>query len=206
MSSSHVCGFIATIRSVPPRRPSQPASLTRTSYHVGRPWILDGKMLRGLTGTPMRRMHLANSSLADAEPEPLMFANFTTKSLVAVIGFMSATIHRPRRPRAGRGPVVSIAQRHWIPAFAGMTSQEIPHPASRRHLLARRVRRVILTPSRIRFREQESPHVPCAGRATFGAQAAVQANVLVLHHHPAGLDGFRYIQILLDVFRGRGQA
>ena len=30
--------------------------------------MLLGKMLRGLTGTPMRRMALAKSSLADAEP------------------------------------------------------------------------------------------------------------------------------------------
>src|SRR4051812_5460160 len=53
--------------STPPRRPFQPSSLTRTSYQVGRPWMLLGKMLRGLTGTPMRRMALANSSLAEAE-------------------------------------------------------------------------------------------------------------------------------------------
>src|SRR5688572_26849756 len=33
--------------------------------------MLLGKMLRGLTGTPMRRMALANSSLAEAEPEPV---------------------------------------------------------------------------------------------------------------------------------------
>jgi len=32
-------------------------------------------MLRGLTGTPMRRMARANSSLALADPEPLTFAN-----------------------------------------------------------------------------------------------------------------------------------
>ena len=38
--------------------------MTRTSYQVGRPWMFDGKMLRGLTGTPMRRIALANSSLA----------------------------------------------------------------------------------------------------------------------------------------------
>jgi len=43
-------------------------------------------MLRGLTGTPMRRIALANSSLADAEPEPLTLANLTTKSLTAVMG------------------------------------------------------------------------------------------------------------------------
>src|SRR5947207_3322155 len=43
--------------------------------------MLLGKMLRGLTGTPMRSRLRANSSLADAEPEPLTLANLTTKSL-----------------------------------------------------------------------------------------------------------------------------
>src|SRR2546423_7850154 len=81
MSRSQVCGFISTIRSTPPRRPSHPRSLTRTSYQVGSPWMLDGKMLRGLTGTPMRRRLRANSSLAEAEPAPLTLANLTTKSL-----------------------------------------------------------------------------------------------------------------------------
>src|SRR5258708_28929749 len=80
-----VCGFIATIRSMPPRAPRSPASEMRTSYQVGRPWMFDGKMLRGLTGTPMRRTDIANSRLALAEPEPLTLANLTTKSLVAVI-------------------------------------------------------------------------------------------------------------------------
>ena len=83
---SQVCGFIATMRSTPPRRPRQPASQTRTSYQVGRPWMLDGKMLREATGTPMRRIDLAKSWLALAEPEPLTFANRTTKSFVASIG------------------------------------------------------------------------------------------------------------------------
>jgi hypothetical protein len=32
--------------------------------------MFDGKMLRGLTGTPMRRIERANSSLAEADPEP----------------------------------------------------------------------------------------------------------------------------------------
>ena len=45
-------------------------------------------MLRGLTGTPWRMMALANSSLAEAEPEPLTLANLTTKSLTASMGFM----------------------------------------------------------------------------------------------------------------------
>jgi hypothetical protein len=45
--------------------------------------MLDGKMLRGETGIPIRRKLLANSSFADAEPEPLTLANLTTKSLRA---------------------------------------------------------------------------------------------------------------------------
>src|SRR3954470_19456597 len=51
--------------------------------------MLDGKMLRGLTGMPMRRKALANSSFADAEPEPFTFANLMTKSFVASILFMA---------------------------------------------------------------------------------------------------------------------
>src|ERR1700716_1155272 len=113
-SLSQVCGFIATIRSTPPRRPSQPLSQTRTSYHVGRPWMLDGKMLRGLTGTPMRRIAFAKSVLAEAEPEPLTLANLTTKSLSAASGFIGllalAPVARasapslPRQKARGRAP------------------------------------------------------------------------------------------------------
>src|SRR5579872_3979237 len=88
ISLSQVWGFIATIRSTPPRRPSQPWPDTRTSYQVGRPWMFDGKMLREVTGTPMRRMERANISLAEAEPEPLTLANFTTKSLTDFIAGM----------------------------------------------------------------------------------------------------------------------
>src|SRR5262249_9479885 len=74
------------MRSTPPRRPRQPASETRTSNQVGSPWMFEGKMLRGATGTPMRRIDLANRRFADAEPEPLTLANFTTKSLTRAIG------------------------------------------------------------------------------------------------------------------------
>ncbi|OIQ70319.1 hypothetical protein GALL_480680 [mine drainage metagenome] len=50
--------------------------------------MLLGKMLRGLTGTPMRITARENSSLAEAEPEPLMLANLMTKSLTASMRFM----------------------------------------------------------------------------------------------------------------------
>src|SRR6476646_9847619 len=75
--------------SMPPRAPRWPASVTRTSYQVGRPWMFEGKMLRGLTGTPWRRIERANISLALAEPEPLTLAKRTTKSFTLLIGFLS---------------------------------------------------------------------------------------------------------------------
>src|SRR5881394_3662665 len=88
---------MATIRSTPPRRPSQPSSETRTSYHVGRPWMFDGKMLRGLTGTPMRRIAFAKSVLAEAEPEPFTFANLMTKSFVVSMRFIVINLPLPLR-------------------------------------------------------------------------------------------------------------
>ena len=58
--------------------------------------MLDGKMLRGATGTPMRSTERANSSLALAEPEPLTLANRTTKSFTLLIGLLLGIGH----PRA----------------------------------------------------------------------------------------------------------
>src|SRR5437868_11569103 len=93
ISLSNVCGFIATIRSVPPRAPRWPASEIRTSYQVGRPWMLDGKILRGATGTPMRITARANISFALAEPEPLTLAKRTTKSFTLLIGLLLGIGH-----------------------------------------------------------------------------------------------------------------
>src|SRR4026209_415366 len=86
------------MRSTPPRRPRWPFSVTLTSYQVGRPWMFDGKMLRGLTGMPMRRKLLANSSLAEAEPEPFTLANLTTKSLTASMRFVLVFVVVIARP------------------------------------------------------------------------------------------------------------
>src|SRR5438132_2679304 len=104
------------MRSTPPRRPRQPFSLTRTSNQVGRPWILDGKMLRGATGIPMRRIDLANSRFADAEPEPLTLANLTTKSLTRSMGATVCFIGRPPR-REWRG----LAGQPHVPGGGNVT-------------------------------------------------------------------------------------
>src|SRR5690349_13965284 len=93
---------MATIRSTPPRRPKCPASVIRTSYQVGRPWMLDGKMLRAATGTPMRMTDRAKRPLALAEPEPFTLANLTTKSLTAVLETTWAA--SGNCPESGIGP------------------------------------------------------------------------------------------------------
>src|SRR5512141_2573160 len=54
--------------------------------------MFDGNMLRAATGTPMRSTALANSPFAAAEPEPLTFANLTTKSLMRSSGRISVAL------------------------------------------------------------------------------------------------------------------
>jgi len=63
--------------------------------------MFEGKMLRGLTGTPMRRMAFAKSSLAEAEPEPFTLANLTTKALTDAILLVMADLSVPSSSRRG---------------------------------------------------------------------------------------------------------
>src|SRR5882724_12655206 len=114
---------------MPPRRPSQPRSVTRTSYHVGRPWMFDGKILRGLTGTPIRKMDFANNSFADAEPEPLTLANLTTKSLTAPMGFMCPTPQYSRHT-----PVRRMLMATW-PRIRHLEQEFAPIPGAGRATL-----------------------------------------------------------------------
>ncbi len=64
--------------------------------------MFDGKMLRGLTGIPIRRKLLAKSSFAEAEPEPLTLANLMTKSLRASMRFILVLV--------GRVPAFNLAK------------------------------------------------------------------------------------------------
>ena len=110
----------------------------------------------------MRRIARAKRPFADAEPEPLTFANLTTKSLTRCERF-HACVHcarlSPPPCRRSARPRAACVRVH---AVVGL-----------RHV------------------EQEFLHVPRAGRAALGAQAAVQADVLVLGHDAAGLDRHR---------------
>src|SRR5271166_5744580 len=51
--------------------------------------------------------------------------------------------------------------------------------------------------------EEEFAHVPCPGRAALGAEAAMEADILVLGHDPPGLQRIADIEVLLEV-EGRG--
>src|SRR5687768_1552397 len=75
-----LCGLTLTIRLIPSRRPINPSPFTLTSYHVGNPCMLEGKMFFAETGIPILKIDFANMVLALAEPVPLTFANLTTKS------------------------------------------------------------------------------------------------------------------------------
>ncbi len=44
-------------------------------------------------------------------------------------------------------------------------------------------------------------HVPRSGGAAFGAQPAMQADVFVFHHHPAGLQAVGDVEGLVEVRR-----
>ena len=54
--------------------------LTRISYHVGRPWMFDGKTFFPETGMPMRKIACMSRLFALAEPVPLTVAILKAKS------------------------------------------------------------------------------------------------------------------------------
>ena len=197
-SSFQVSGFIATIRSTPPRRPRQPSSTTRTSYHVGRPWMFDGKMFRAATGTPMFSTAFANSPFARRRAGAVDVGELDDEIVDARDGFIQC----PRGADSARGMADwrgcprSIARRqpalarlpHWWAADAvSVGSFRSPQPLPLRHDGTLR-HRSDADLAGVRHGEQELLHVPGAGRAALGAQPAVQADVLVLGHDAAGLE------------------
>ncbi len=78
--------------STRPERAIQPSPVTRISYQVGSPWILDGKKFLPTTGTPIRKIDFMISELALADPVPLTLANLTTKSLTPAGALASSGI------------------------------------------------------------------------------------------------------------------
>jgi hypothetical protein len=69
--SAQVCGFLATIRSPARRQPAAPRHAPRTTW-AG--WMLDGKMLRGLTGAHAQD-RLGEQRVRRRRAEPFTLAN-----------------------------------------------------------------------------------------------------------------------------------
>src|SRR5258708_21008786 len=193
--------------STPPRRPRYPFSVTLTSYQVGRPWMFEGKMLRGLTGTPMRRMARANSSLAEADPEALTVANLTTKSLTAasarllMLCLPFAESAEGRCPRSGRR-----GHKRHCKRSRPLRRCRTPTPPQLRWGGSDYALVLAAYLLRLSHFHVVLPHVPRAGRAAFGAQSAMQADILVLGHDAAGLEVVADIDVLRRVERRRQQA
>src|SRR5271163_2364053 len=90
---------MATMRSYSAVRAVWPSLLTRISYQVGRPWMLEGNRFFPETGMPMRKMACMSRPLALADPVPLTLASLKAKSLMREV-----TCHlRPERAQGGLG-------------------------------------------------------------------------------------------------------
>ena len=61
-----------------------PALLTRTSYQVGSPWMLEGNRFFPETGIPIRKIACISNPFALADPVPLTLASLSAKSLVLI--------------------------------------------------------------------------------------------------------------------------
>src|SRR6187551_3092981 len=138
--------------------------------------MLEGNRFLPDTGMPMRKIACISRPFALAEPVPLTFASLSAKSLV-------------RTSRAGTfDPGPGFAARSRAPAGRAPSSS------------ARRLFGCSCSIACVRDYEVELLHVPGGRRAALGAQPAVNTDVLVLDHHPAGLrQHARHEQLLLLV-------
>ena len=123
--------------------------------------MFDGKMLRGATGTPMRRIGLGEQQVRRRRARAVDVGELDDEIVDALRSASTAGLHSAA-PRHRQCRSIARASA----AFAALAA-------------ARR--------SGVRHLEQELLHVPRAGRTALGAQAAVQAHVLVLGHDAAGL-------------------
>src|SRR5688500_13876974 len=122
--------------------------------------MFEGNTFLPVTGMPIRKIACISRPFAEADPVPFAVAILNAKSLTRSMN----TLCSVGRPLSGSPTRTSQGPRHaYAIASEGI---DIGSPASDvNHRLA---------------------HVPCVRRTAFGAEAAVDANVLVFHHHAAG--------------------
>ena len=88
-----------------------PSLLTRISYQVGSPWMLDGKTFFPEIGIPIRKIACMRSPLALAEPVPFTVAILKAKSLI-----MKPVSGRRGAGRAGGDGAHPVCRRSPLPA------------------------------------------------------------------------------------------
>src|SRR6266446_3322922 len=112
------------IKSYSNAREVRPSLLTRISYHVGSPCMLEGKRFLPETGIPIRKIACIRSPFAEAEPVPLTLASLKAKSFTREF---ASCIGRFQR-RAGGRPTSACPRRRWDNARRRVRSaRRYPH-------------------------------------------------------------------------------
>ena len=104
-------------------------------------------MLREAMGTPMRRIDLANSWLALAEPEPLTLANLTTKSFVALSGGRIDALLRASTSAAPCKVVFAVSKRNFCMSQAPVGQRSAHMPQCRHTSSSFTMTRPVFSPS-----------------------------------------------------------
>src|SRR5918995_5380409 len=133
--------------------------------------MFDGKTFLPVTGTPMRKMACMMRPFAEAEPVPLAVAILKAKSLVLSMDLVAINSQLPTANSQGtQSPPAAhlgnVGVGNW------KLGVDVSHGQQRNHLALARVGNL----------EDELAHVPRVGGTPLRAQAAVQADVLVLEH------------------------
>jgi hypothetical protein len=186
---------MATIRSTPPGRPrcARPRSPAPRTMWAG-PGCSTERCSAPLTGTPIRKIALANIPLALAEPEPFTLAKLDHEVVHGggdrpALSAITSVIPAAAKPKAGTHEHrASRAERRRLRPVFGQPAASLVSPLLERSSI-----------TGIAWVEQKLLHVPGAGRAALGAQAAVQADVLVLHHDATGRQVPRDVERLVEI-------
>src|SRR5687768_301482 len=83
-SRANESGFMAITISCSSRRARKPSLLARIVYHVGKPWMLEGKRFFPQTGMPILKIARRMVLLAVELPEPFFVPTMIEKSLITL--------------------------------------------------------------------------------------------------------------------------
>src|SRR5215208_6226855 len=109
-----------------------PSLLTRISYQVGSPWMLDGKTFFPEIGIPMRKIACISSAFALAEPVPFTVPILKAKSLMPGMRRSGMGDGGWGKCRPGRPVILSAAKDPLSPGSGSALGQWVLPPRSAR--------------------------------------------------------------------------